>query len=92
MKTHSMKRHLDEEEDSFETSSLSDEEVSADFFGDCNSRTTTFSQLSEFPDSEMPKPFFQNGMDVPFTEAVSFSKTFYELTISKSCQATVYYN
>ena len=70
MKTYSMKRPLDEEEEEFETSSLSDEEVSAEFFSDSHSQAT--SQLSEFPGSEMPKPFFQDGKDVPFTEAVSF--------------------
>ena len=58
---------MDEEDSlySLETSSLSEEKVTSDFFGDSNNQS---SQLSESSDSEMSqKPFFHNGgIDVPF--------------------------
>ena len=77
MKTHSMKRPLDEEDSlySLETSSLSEHEAdsTSDYF--CDSRS--ISQTSQLSESEMPKkPFFPNGIDKAFSEAVSSVQTF----------------
>ena len=70
MKTHSMKRPLDEEDSlySLETSSLSDEvDLASDFFGG----SASISQTSQLSESEMlKKPFFQDGIDKTFSEVV----------------------
>ena len=66
MKTHSMKRPLDEEDSlySLETSSLSDDiDLASDSFGG----SASISQTSQLSESEMPKkPFFQDGIDKNF--------------------------
>ena len=77
MKRHSMKRPLDEEDSlySLETSSLSEHEAdsTSDYF--CDSRS--ISQSSKLSESEMlKKPFFPNGIDKAFSEAVSSVQTF----------------
>lgn len=87
MKTYSMKRPLDEEDSlcTLETSSLSGDEsaLTSEFVRD----STDISQISEFSESEMPKkPFFHNGIDEPFREAVSFVQLNYKL-ITINCVA-----
>ena len=66
-----MKRPLDEEDSlySLETSSLSDDvDLASDSFGG----SASISQTSQLSESEMPKkPFFQDGIDKKFSEAVS---------------------
>ena len=77
MKTHSMKRPLDEEDSlySLETSSLSEHEADSTSNYFCDS--ISISQTSQLSESEMPKkPFFPNGIDKPFSEVVSSVQTF----------------
>ena len=66
-----MKRPLDEEDSlySLETSSLSDNiDLASDSFGG----SASISQTSQLSESEMlKKPFFQDGIDKIFSEAVS---------------------
>ena len=84
MKTYSMKHPFDEE-DSLETSSLSDEEITPDFFRNCRTHMPDkSSQLSELEDSEMSaKPFFWDGINTPFREAVSIFQTYHKLSMTK---------